>query len=154
MDHIVLTGVRPYDGRYPFDLEETPFTTLEWGWIKRMADHFPLTIADGWRNGDAELTTVFAIIAMHRAGKITERDVPDVWERLKQVPYETAIQLEPDTAEGDDAAGPPPASSSSNGDTSGDDSPTSSERSARPIPPATGIPASATSASAPATSAR
>ena len=67
MDYIVIEGVRPYDGRYEFDLEGRELTTREWGWIKRLSGYLPLTIEEGLT--DPELITVFACIALRRAGQ-------------------------------------------------------------------------------------
>ena len=74
MDYIVIEGVPPYDGRYEFDLEGRELTTREWGWIKRHSGYLPLTIEDGFT--DPELVTVFAAIALRRAGKVEAREVP------------------------------------------------------------------------------
>jgi hypothetical protein len=151
MDYVVVSGVPPYDGRYPFDLENSGFTTQEWGWIKRLAGYLPLTIDEGWAGGDAELFTVFALIALVRAGKAADSEAADVFGKLQRAPFDTTIRLESDRVEEEGDAGPPPESSNSNGATSGAASTTNSENQAEP-PPATGIPASVTSASAPATS--
>src|SRR5262245_31065046 len=154
MDWITLEGVPPYDGRYPFDLEQRGFTTLEWGWLKRLAGYLPLTIQDGWKGGDPELFCVFAVIALYRAGKIADTDAADVFGSISRAPFDTAIQLETDTVPEEEDQDPPTSeSSSSNGGSSGEGSRTSSATSAI-IPPPTGIPASATSASAPTTSRR
>lgn len=114
MDWIVVEGVKPYDGRYEFDMDGRPFTTREWGWIKRLSGYLPLTIAEGFDGADPELFTAFAVIAMRRADKITPREVPDVFERIADAPFDVAIKLETDAAsesdEGDDASPPPPSS--------------------------------------------
>ena len=151
MDYIVLEGVKPWDGRYEFDLDAQPFTTREWGWIKRHAGYMPLTVDQGWRGGDPELFAAFAVISLHRAGRISPQDVPDLFERFADVPFGATIRLEAgETAEDD--AGPPPGNTNGSSNTSGDDSRTST---ASPAPPprSSGIPASATSASHPVGSA-
>ena len=74
MDYIVVEGVRPYDGRYEFDIAGQELTTREWGWIKRLSGYLPLTVEEGF--SDPELVTVFAAIALRRAGKITVQEVP------------------------------------------------------------------------------
>lgn len=149
-DRIVIEGVKPWDGSYDFDIDDRPLTQREWGWIKRLAGYMPLTINDGWQGGDPELFAAFAVIAMHRAGRIAASDAQDMYDRFADVPFGTAIRLELDPAglqDGD--ARPPAGNNSSNGSSSGDDSRTSSGMWA----PADGTPASATSESAPARSA-
>ena len=82
---ITLTGVKPYDGRYELDLDGQPLTMREWGWIKRHAGYLPVTLT-GEAFTDPELITMLAIISMTRAGKITNGDVPDLWDRFQDVP--------------------------------------------------------------------
>ena len=74
MDYLTIEGVKPYDGRYEFDIENHALTTREWGWIKRHSGYLPLTIADGYAGADPELYAVFAVIALCRAGKVDARD--------------------------------------------------------------------------------
>jgi len=141
MDYVVITGVKPYDGRYELDLEGAGFTTREWGWIKRLSGYLPLTITDGLAGGDAELFSVFATIALRRAGKIEAKDVPDVWERIADADFDSSITLDTDrTVEEDDASSPPPPSSSGNNSSSGAGSTTSSETSTPTPPPIGGLP--------------
>jgi hypothetical protein len=148
MDWIVLTGVKPWDGRYEFDVAEQELTTREWGYVKRLSGYMPLTIEDGLRGGDPELFAVFAAIALRRAGKIQQPEVPDVYERLIDNPAGATIRLEADQPVEEDAeASPPPAGKPVNGSSSGTDSPTSSASSDELIPPPTGIPALASSPS-------
>ena len=149
MDRIVVEGVQPYDGRWDFDLVGRELTTREWGWIKRLAGYLPVDL-DEKELGDPELITVFAAIALRRAGRIEAREVPQAFERLSDAPFGSAITLETEEAEEDDA-GPPPPSSSENGDVSGAFSTPRSETS-EPSPRASGTPASATSESGPPTS--
>src|SRR5262245_59277104 len=143
MDWIVISGVPPHDGRYEFDLAGREFTTREWGWVKKHAGYLPLTVADGFAGGDPELFTVFAAIALRRAGKLDTAEVPALIERLGDVGFGAAITLETDTSPEEAEQFPPPtaASSSSNGASSGDAGRTSSENST-PTPPTTGAPAS------------
>ena len=126
MDTIVIEGVHPYDGRYPFDLVGQELTTREWGWIKRLSGYLPLTVD----YTDPEVLTVFACIALRRTGKVQAQDVPAVFDRLSDAPFGSAITLETEPVEEGDADSPPPSSSSSNGADSGHSSPTSSETSA------------------------
>jgi hypothetical protein len=144
MDWIVIDGVQPWDGRYEFDLDRQPFTTREWGWIRRTTGYMPLTVEEGLRGADPELFTVWAVIALRRAGRINAEEVTGTYERLLDAPFGAAITFEGGT-EAD--AGPPPGGpgegSSSNGATSGPGSSTSSETSE----PSAGTHGSATSES-------
>ena len=145
-----LNGVKPYDGRYELDLDGQPFTRREWGWIKRNAGYLPLTLTREAFT-DPETTTMLLIIAMCRAGRITNEQVPDLWERFADVPIGSTVTLEADEddAQADDA-GPPPRRKSKRPSSSGASTPTASETSDDP-PNATGSPASATSGSVPVT---
>ena len=145
MDYIVVEGVRPYDGRYEFDLEGSPLTTREWGWIKRLSGYLPLTVDEGAR--DPELIVVFAVIALRRAGKVEPRDVPAVFETLSDAPFGSTVTMETDVVEEEDKPSPPPPSSTSSDATSGPSSPKSSETSP-PTLAASGTHGSATSLSA------
>ena len=98
MDYLTIEGVKPYDGRYEFDLENRALTTREWGWIKRHSGYLPLTIDEGFRGADPELYAVFAVIALHRAGKIDARDAGDMYERIADAPFGATITLEGDEA--------------------------------------------------------
>lgn len=150
-DRLTIQGVLPYDGSYDLDLDGQPLTTREWGWIKKHAGYLPLTLtADGW--ADPELVAVLAIIALRRAGVIENTDVPQLVDRLADVPFGTTITIEADQQEPDGDAGPPPQSSASRPSSNGDSSPTGSETS-EPTPTATGHRRSDTSESTLATSA-
>jgi len=144
---LTVNGVKPYDGRYEFDLEQAEFTTREWGWIKRHSGYLPLTVEDGFMGGDPELFAVFAAIALRRASKITNEQIPEVVERIADAPFGTTIQLEDDQPETvEDDAGPPVSSSNGSSGSSGDGSTTSSAPSA-PGPRFSGTHGSATSES-------
>lgn len=155
MDYIVVTGAGEYDGRYEFSLELAGITTVEWGWIKRHAGYLPFTVMDGYQGGDPELYTVFAVMALHRAGKIQQADAAEVYATLARLVFNENVRMEPGDEPAEEADTDPPisASSSVNGGSSGDASKTSSEKSG-PARPATGIPASATSESGLPTSVR
>jgi hypothetical protein len=150
-DQIVIEGVPPYDGVYDWDLDRQELTTREWGWVKRLAGYLPLDLGDPAKWGDPEVLVCFAAIALRRAGRVEARDVPQVFERLADAPFDGAkIQLETEEVEEADA-GPP--ASSLNGSTgfSGAASPPNSEPST-PTPPAFGMPASASTGSGRTTS--
>jgi hypothetical protein len=150
MDWVVIEGVKPYDGRYEFDLAASEPTTREWGWIKRLSGYMPATVTDGFEGADPELFSVFAVIALRRAGKIEAREVNQVFDRFADAPFATSIRLEtdqPDAREGD--AGPPVGSSSSSGTFSGPAGRTSSDPSETSSPNGSGTPDSDTSELAP-----
>ena len=137
----MITGVPPWDGRYPFDIADNEPTTREWGYIKRFSGYLPTTVEDGLKGADPELICAFAVIALRRAGKATNEDVPGLYERLADAPFGAAVQLETDSTEEGDV-GPPAGSSDGSSSSSGNDSTRSSETS--PVsPPISGIPGSA-----------
>jgi len=149
MDYIVISGVMPWDGRYPFDIADNEPTTREWGHIKRLSGYLPTTIEDGLRGADPELICAFAVIALRRAGKIQNDEVQALFDRFADAPFGATVQLDTDTAELEEGdAGPPAGSSNGSTSSSGTGSTVSSETSP-PTPNDSGIPASATSASPP-----
>ena len=151
MDHIVIDNLRPYDGRYEMDLGR--FTTREYGWIRRLADYHPMTVADAlFQKADPELWSVVAVIMLRRAGKITTDDVERLYGRLLDESFTEVIRVEwGDVAEVDDEPDPT-GSSNERPDSSGRDSTTSSERSTDDDPSVpSGMPASVTSGSVPTT---
>jgi len=155
MDWLIVDNVRPYSGRYEFDIAGQEFTTREWGWIKRHSGYLPMTIEDGFAQADPELFCVFAAIAMRRAGRIEAREVADVFDRLADAPFGTTIRLEADTADVDDDdpfGASIQESSPPNTPTSGDDSKTNGAKSAD-VPKSSGTVVSATSAFPPQPSA-
>ncbi len=123
MDAIVITGVQPFDGSYDLDLDNSPFTTLEWRWIKQTAGYLPGTVADGFEGGDPDLIVALAVIAMHRAGKIRKEDAARTAEQLADVPVDGA-KIVFRAEEVEDDARPPEVSEStvSSPIGSGDDS--------------------------------
>lgn len=131
MDWIVIENVKPYDGRYAFDVPNFDPTMREWGWIKRLSGYMPLTLDVGLAGGDAELIVVLAVIAMHRNGKITAADVEHVHGRFLDVEFGSAIRLE--LGADDDAEDPtqafPEKNAPASAPTFGDASTTSSEES-------------------------
>jgi hypothetical protein len=122
---ITITGLIPYDGRYPLDLHDSPLTTREWGWIKRHAGYLPLALtADAFT--DPEVIAVLAAVACRRAGTIDHTGVPDLLDRLADAPFGSTVTLELEPDE-DDAA--PEIRNDSRRGSSGESSPTGSERS-------------------------
>jgi len=153
VNYLVIEGLKPWDGRYEFDLAEQELTTREWGWIKRLSGYLPMTFGDGLGGVDPELICVFAAIALVRAGRIQKDEVVDTYNRFADEPFRDSIFLEADDEPEEADAGPPATSSNGSSSINGPGSRTSSE-SSDTIPPPSGIPASATSTSAPARSAR
>jgi hypothetical protein len=153
-DWLTITGVKPYDGRYEWNIAAMDYTTREWIWIKQYAKVQPADYFDELRKLDAALVLILAAIMLRRAGKVDTVDIQSVWDRFQDVNFGSHIQIEPGDhePEEDDADGPPPASSSSNGSSSGIDGAASSET--LPVtPPVSGSPPSDTSVSVPVTSA-
>lgn len=120
---LVIENLKPWDGSYDFDLEE--FTRREWGWVKRFAGYLPGDVEKGFTGADPELWAVFAIIALHRAGRIQAGDASDIFERFEDGGL---IRLEGDRDVEEDEQGlPPPESSRRSESPSGEDMPTTSE---------------------------
>lgn len=152
MDFVELQGAKPYDGRYPFDLDEDPLTNREWHWIKVLSGYMPLTLAEGYRGGDPDLLCAFAVLALVRARKIERDEAAAVFDRLGDLPYGSSVRLTSDgVAAGGEDDGPPPTSSPVKPNSSGEDSLTSSED-AGEHPASYGIPDLGSSPSALATS--
>lgn len=144
---IVLSGVRPYDGTYSLDFADD-LTTREFGWIKRLSGYLPLQLEDAVEGGDPEFVCVLAAIALHRAGRVDAREVPQLFERLVDAPFGSTIRVNLDeTVDEDEGDADPPENSNGSGSISGPDSPTSSETSQPVIPHVSGTRDSATSAS-------
>jgi hypothetical protein len=120
MDWIVVEGLKPWEGRYEFDLGGQPPTIREWGWLKRLTGYMPLTLDQGFDGGDPELYACFAVLAIRRAGKIDDGGVVDLYERLIDNPFEQTIRLEFDQDKQEPEEDPTlPPSSSENGSSSG-----------------------------------
>jgi len=153
MDHIVIDGVPPYDGRYDFDLFSTGhgFRGYELSWLKRFSGYLVVDIDDK-AFGDHEVIIVLALIALCRAGKVSEQEVPALFDRFQHTEFAGLIRMEMGEREPESDAGPPRSSSSANGGSSGAGSSPSSETSP-PTLATGGTPGSATSESDPVTSA-
>ena len=147
MHRLIVANVPPYDGAYDLDLDTVPLTSREWGWVKRLAGYLPLTIDEGLDGGDPELLSVFAVMALRRAGKIQTAQVTQVFEQLQDVPVDGTVRLEMDTGEEVDADPPTSESLSLNTSSPGRGSPTGTGTSGSHRSP-TGDPNSAISTSA------
>ena len=149
MDWVVLEGVKPYDGRYEFDLTGNELTTREWGQIKRLTGYLPLTIEKGFEGADPELFAAFATLMLARAGKIGATDIQAVYDRICDAPFGTTVRLESDTTdEQEEADASPPASLNGNKSSSGAGS-TPSSATSTDLPSGFGIHVSASSPSVP-----
>lgn len=114
---LVITGIRPYDGSYDFDMESEPLTTLEWRWVKKISGYLPLTLQDGFDGGDPDLIVALAVVALRRAGKIMKEQAFQAADRIADAPFDgAALQLiaDPDDETEADAEGDavPPAEAS------------------------------------------
>lgn len=65
---ITITGVPPYDGVYPLDLEEAFFTNAELREIKLMTGVRGGELMDAIDAGDNDIVVAFATIAVRRSG--------------------------------------------------------------------------------------
>lgn len=107
----IAFGIKPYDGEYDFDLEEKPFTILEWRWIKKISGYMPATVSDGAEAGDPDLFLAFAVVALVRAGKVQADYALMVADKLSSTPFDgTSITFAGDEDEDADALPPAPAS--------------------------------------------
>lgn len=147
--NLVISDFRPYDGEYDFDVGE--FNRREWGWIKKFAGYLPGDVEKGFVGFDQDLYAVFAIVALHRAGRIDQAEAAHIFERFQEG---GAIRLVGDVEaeNSEDDAGPPAVSSNGNGISSGPGSSESSETS-EPTRYVPGTADSAISVSVPSTSA-
>jgi len=130
---VMIVNVAPYQGEYPLDIENQPFSTVEWRWIKQISGYLPLTMDKGWAGGDPDLFLSFAVIAMRRANRIEKADVLRVASEIEEAPADgAAITFRGSTSDEDeeDDADPTPASlpdagpSPSGGDSSESTEPT------------------------------
>lgn len=75
MDKIVITGIPPYDGEYPF---EANYTMRELHTIKRLADVRAGELMDALEAGDSDIVVAAAVIALQRAGKTPDEEA--IWD--------------------------------------------------------------------------
>lgn len=140
----ILVTVRPYEGTYPF-VEIDEWTRGEWRIVRNLTGYMPVTFFDGLKGGDPDTTGAMAVVAMLRAGKIGEDDVPTVWDRLSAADAYESVSIEgaEETEEGD--AGPPEIRDDSSSTSSGPDTQNSSPETLPMTPPGTGTHSSDTS---------
>lgn len=143
---IVVKGVKPYDGTYPYvPIEDMDRDEVRW--VKVLADYMPVTWYDGIRGADPDVMGVLAIVGMLRTGTITHDQVPEVWARLgKANAFESVtVTGASESEEGEDAV-PPETRPSESSDSSGPNTMSTSETSPE-SPPETGTLSLASSAS-------
>src|SRR5262245_19736101 len=136
-DHLVISGVAPFDGAYPLDIDEAPLTTLEWRWIKQLSGYLPMTITEGLAGGDPDLIVALAVIAMRRAGRITREQVLMTADQLADVPFDDAhlsYRLGDAEQNGGDASPPIDGAGSSSVDSGADSTPPSASPGNGPSP--------------------
>jgi hypothetical protein len=94
-DKIILDHPR-YKGSYDFDIVDEPFTNLEWRWVKKISGYLPLTLNAGWEGRDPDLFVAFAVVALHRAGKIRPEEALQVAASFDDATFGEGITLAPD----------------------------------------------------------
>jgi hypothetical protein len=75
-DHILITGIPPYDGEYPLDLSY--FTMRELRSIYRISELRGIEISEAIMVGDARIVVALACLALERDGKAV--DPEDLWD--------------------------------------------------------------------------
>lgn len=123
----MINGVKPWDGDYPFDYNEDLITNLEWRLIKQLADCTPVNWMQELVAGNVDLLTTFAVLALHRNGRIRPGDARSVFDRFDDLPALAGghLVLDLGIAETDEDDTPPLASSNGNETSSGTELPTS-----------------------------
>jgi hypothetical protein len=130
---------KPYAGDYELDVDDAPLTTLEWRWMKQLSGYLPATISEGIRGGDPDVQLALAVIALVRAGRVSEQNVREAADRLAHAAVD-AIEELPDPSAIAEAEDPTKAqatnSPASNGGGSGNsisDPPASDPRATGPL---------------------
>ena len=77
MDRIKITGIPPYDGEYPLDLDR--FNHRELHTFKRLAGIRANELEDAFKAGDSDIIVCLAIIALHRAN-VADVDEDLIWD--------------------------------------------------------------------------
>jgi len=91
----IIINVPRFKGEYRLDFDDEPFTAQEWRWIKKISGYLPYTINEGWRGGDPDLFVAFAVVAMHRSGKIRREEALAAADMLIDQPFDgTALQFD------------------------------------------------------------
>ena len=115
---ITIEEVHPLiDGEYEIVL---PFKAKELNWVKRISGLRPREFAEAYEQGDYDLAVAWAVVALHRAGKIA---ATHPWESVEAVGLMDAdagtITVASFDAEEDDA-GPPEMTPSDAGESTSD----------------------------------
>ena len=115
MSTITIRAGGDYDGEY--ELDDRPWNTREWRWIKQISRYTPSTYREGLEAEDPDLYLAFTVIAMCRAGTIGRDEGPKVAESLAEIPWDGSITILGEEAEPDVplALTPRPGEQSSSG---------------------------------------
>lgn len=95
-----LTGVPPYDGEYPFDLDH--FTNRELKIIKKTSGYTGPEWPTAFSRGDNDFLVALAFVMLRRAGHVNIRE-----DALWDAPADSSIDIIVDEVAVVDA-GPPP----------------------------------------------
>ena len=107
-DRVVLDTPR-WKGEFPLDLADDPLTALEWRWVKKISGYMPMTVEEGVGGLDPDLFIAFAVIALHRAGKIQKAEAIQVADVLADFPADgSTLQVIFDAEEDEDVEADPP----------------------------------------------
>jgi hypothetical protein len=141
-DRIVIEGMPRFNGEYPVDLTDRPFTMREFHLIKKISGARAGELIDAMAAGDTDVIVALAVIALIRNQKIGKEQALPVSEALLESDIGSIVYL------GDEEAEPvPPPSETGEPGSSEPSSPTSNGSGDAPsatIPPSTGTPVSPT----------
>jgi hypothetical protein len=98
---------KPYTGEYDFNIEDEPFTNLEWRWIKKISEYMPATVMDGWAGMDPDLFIAFAVVALVRAGKVGRDAAVAFAEEFDDIQAGVRMLFDDADKEQEDDDGPP-----------------------------------------------
>jgi hypothetical protein len=141
-DRIVIEGIPRYNGDYPVELADRPFTMREFHLIKKISGVRLGELMDAMAAGDTDVIIAMAVIALIRNQKISKEQALPVSEALLESDVGSIIYVDDEEAE----PVPPPSETGEPG-SSEPSSPTSNENGDAPsatIPPPIGTPASPT----------
>src|SRR3954451_17021770 len=101
---VEIEGVPGFDGRYPLNLSEEPFTMWELHLIKKVSGIRAGELEEASDAGDSDLVVVLAVVAMRRAGKVRKEHAIQVADLLMDSAAGVIRYREDD--KGDDASPP------------------------------------------------
>ena len=115
---IVLDHPR-YKGEYEI-VSARDFTNLEWRWVKKISGYMPNTIGDGWDGDDPDMWIAFAVVALHRAGRVSKDEALQAAASFDDLAGSSFVQVVGVEAATDDPPAEPattPATETQNGNT-------------------------------------